>query len=74
MSKFFEGKGAIFWGRMALDVFALAALDAVFIAGKADGSRSQGFRILITEYYIHSDAYVPLLVGIAGPTINFTEV
>ena len=40
------GKGAISWDRMALDASALAALDAVSTAGKADGARSQGFRIL----------------------------
>ena len=74
MSKFSEGKGAIYWDRMALNVSGLAALDAVSIAGKADGARTQGFRILKTEYYIHSDADVPLLVGTAGPTINAAEV
>ena len=74
MSKFSEGKGAIYWDRMALDVYALAVLEAVSIAGKADGSTSQGFGILNTEYYIHSDADVPLVTGTAGPTINATVV
>ncbi len=73
MSKFSEGKGAILWDVVEIDISSLASLDAVSGASKIDAARENGFRILKSEVMIRSEVG-GLAVGMSGPGLNVAEV
>lgn len=78
MSKFSEGGGAVYHERVVLTLGTLASLDALAVTGLQDGSRSQGFRYLKSEYIIGVAGMTtddgPVVVGVGGPGLSTAEI
>ncbi len=78
MSKFSEGKGAIYFDHSV--IFSVASLTARSAAGlvtKQDGSRARGFRFLKTEFYFFLRSLAAtetLIIGLGGPGLTVVEI
>lgn len=77
MSKFTEGKGAIYSETVDITLSTLAAKDVISAATKQDGSRAQGFRFLKSEVFVAANGLAAgeyIMVGLSGPTMDAVEV
>lgn len=69
--------GHIYYDNAVIDVGALAAGDVTTVTLKQDGSRSQGFRFMKTEYWIvleNATDFESVMCGLAGPAIDAAEI
>lgn len=77
MSKFTEGKGAVYYDILNHTVGALAAGDCAVTTMKQDGSRQKGFRVLKSEYNIQVLSMTgneALVVGVGGPYLSAAQI